>query len=242
MEHLTPVRHSRIYEEIASQLIRMMREGEIKPGDLLPPERELASMLGVSRVSVRDAIRYLEAKGIVQVRQGEGTRVRALDAATLVKPLETLLEVRKELVRHLFDLRRMIEPEFAAEAARRATPEHLKALEEIIERQRARTERGEFPIEEDEAFHHTVVRATGNPMALEVSALLAEYLRSGRDLSLQSPERARRSLEGHQAIFQAMAEGNADAARNAMRRHIEEVESLLFGPKGNAPGEDSGGG
>lgn len=241
MKYLTPVQPDRIYKEVVNRLLRMIREGHLRPGDFLPSERELAAQLGVSRVSVRDAIRFLEARGVVQVRQGEGTRVRALDAAALARPLETLLELRRELVRHLFDLRRMIEPEFAAEAARRITPNGVAELREILKRQAERTERGEFPIEEDDAFHRGIVQATGNPMALEVYALVAEYLRSGRDLALKSRERAYRSLEGHRAILGAISQGDSEGARAAMRRHLDEVEALLFGSGGQSPGNTVGG-
>ncbi len=236
MDGFTPIQSQRLYQEIAEQILNMIREGQLKPGDLLPSERELAQRMHVSRVSVRDAIRVLEARGIVEVRQGEGTRVRTPDAATLVAPLSALLEVRRELVRHLFDLRRMIEPQFAAEAARRITPAHLERLQEIVARQAARTARGEFPIEEDEAFHRGIVEATGNPVALEVHAILAEYLRGGRDLALQTPERAARSLEGHRAILEALAARDPTAAREGMWRHIHEVEALLFG-SGRTPTE-----
>src|SRR5260370_21044780 len=104
------VRRTKVYEHAAQQLKRMIRDGLIKPGEKLPPERELAEMLQVSRGSLRDAIRTLELMGLVEPRQGEGTVVCDPSAKSLINPLATVLFRQRELIGDLLEFRRMIEP------------------------------------------------------------------------------------------------------------------------------------
>src|SRR6266851_938314 len=110
------VRKERRYEQVAEQLRHLISKGVLKPGDHLPPERELAVKFGVGRSSLRDAIRTLEVMGIVEPRQGKGTVVNDLSADALVVPLASMLHRKRDLVSELLDVRRMIEPALAARA------------------------------------------------------------------------------------------------------------------------------
>src|SRR5438128_11807142 len=129
-----PVRKVRRYEQVADQIRRLISDGTLKPGDLLPPERELAVRLGVGRSSVRDAVRTLEVMGILEPRQGHGTVVRDLSTDALVVPLASVLTRKREMVRELLDVRRMIEPALAARAAKNATAEEIAHMEDILRR------------------------------------------------------------------------------------------------------------
>src|SRR6202521_6384775 len=111
------VKKIKLYEKVAQQIQGLIRDGLLKAGDKLPPERELAETFQVSRSSLRDAIRTLEVMGLVEPRQGEGTIVLDLDASALVSPLSTMLRQKRELVGELLDLRKIIEPPLAARAA-----------------------------------------------------------------------------------------------------------------------------
>src|SRR2546430_8105791 len=124
-DDLEPVRKTRIYEEVASQIQRLITDGRLRPGDHLPPERELAERFGVSRTSVRDAIRVLELMGLLEPRQGEGTVVRDLSPDSLVSPLASLLVRNRTLLADLLDVRKMIEPALAARAAVHASGHEL---------------------------------------------------------------------------------------------------------------------
>ena len=128
------VRKTKLYEKVAQQIRGLIRDGLLKPGDKLPPERELAETFQVSRSSLRDAIRSLEVMGLLEPRQGEGTIVLDLDASALVSPLSTMLRQKRELVGELLDFRKIIEPPLAARAAAHATPEELVYMEEILGR------------------------------------------------------------------------------------------------------------
>src|SRR3954471_6486565 len=143
------VRKVRRYEQAAEQIRRLISSGALKPGDLLPPERELAEKLGVGRSSIRDAVRTLEVMGILEPRQGHGTVVRDLSADALVVPLASMLTRKREMVSELLDVRRMLEPALAARAARNATPEEIAEMGRILERHEAKLRRGEDAVDED---------------------------------------------------------------------------------------------
>jgi len=227
-ESLEPVRRTKVYEEVAARIRRLIAEGHLKAGDKLPPERDLASALGVSRTSVRDAIRTLEAAGLVKPRQGEGTVVRELSTETLVAPIASALLARRDLLADLIDVRKMIEPAMAREAARHATLEEVRYLEAIVVRQAARIEVGGLAIDEDSAFHDMIARMSRNQVLLKVIDVLMDLLREGRERSLQVRGRPQRSLRGHRQIFEAIRRRDGDASARAMLNHLEQIEETLL--------------
>jgi GntR family transcriptional repressor for pyruvate dehydrogenase complex len=237
---LEPVRRTRIYEEVAARIQRLIADGRLKPGDKLPPERELAAALGVSRTSVRDAIRTLQMTGLLEPRQGEGTVVRELSTDTLVAPIASALLARKDLLADLMAVRKMIEPAIAREAARRATPEEIRELAAILDRQAARVEAGGLAIDEDSAFHDMIARASRNQVVLKVIDVLMDLLREGRERSLQVRGRPQRSLRGHRQILDAIRRGDGDAAARAMLTHLEQIEEMLL-PERQPAGAARGG-
>ncbi len=224
---LEPIRRTRVYEQVAARIQHLILEGHLRPGDRLPTERELAERFGVSRSSVRDAIRVLELMGLVEPRQGECTVVRDLSPEAVVNPLASLLLRSRALLSDLLDVRKMIEPHLAARAAVHATDDDLARLQEILDRQRAKAERGELAVEEDSEFHYTIATAARNQVILRVLDVLMDLLRTSRERSLQVPGRLERSLEGHRRIVAAIRRRDPAAAEAAMRRHLEEIEQVL---------------
>jgi GntR family transcriptional regulator, transcriptional repressor for pyruvate dehydrogenase complex len=230
-----PVKRTKVYAEVASQISRLIEAGRFKPGDRLPPERDLAEMFGVSRTSVRDAIRVLEMRGFVEPRHGEGTLVKQVPIDAIVGPLADALVSSKNLTADLFDMRKMLEPPLARAASLRATAEDLKVMKDILKRQAERVRAGEIAIEEDNAFHYQIATAARNQVVLAVMDLVMELLQESRARSLQGPGRAGKSLDGHRRILFAIRNGDPDLAAEAMRLHIEEIEQVL------SPRESSGG-
>jgi GntR family transcriptional repressor for pyruvate dehydrogenase complex len=224
----TTVRKTRVFEGVAQQLQRLIVEGALKPGERLPPERELCARLGVSRGSLRDAIRMLELAGLVVPRQGEGTVVADLSPETVAAPIASILVRKRELLAELLDVRRMIEPALAARAAERATPEDVARLEDVLRRQDEKVRRGEPTIGEDGEFHYQLALAARNGVVRSVLDVLMQLLRETRTRSLQTPGRPRRSLEGHQRILEAIRRRDPAAAEAAVRRHLEEVEQIVM--------------
>jgi len=221
------IRRNKVYEEVARQLERMILK-KLHPGDKLPSERELSETLGVSRSSIRDAIRSLELVGLVEPRQGSGTVVREISADTLMNPLASVLRHKMELVGELLDFRKMLEPPLAARAATHASEEELSEMEEILRRQESKLRSGELAVEEDSEFHYAIAMASGNSVVLKVLDILMDLLRDTRERSLQLEGRPQKSLAGHRKILAAIKKRDAEAAKAAMRRHIEDVEEIVL--------------
>jgi len=222
------VRKVRRYEQVAEQIRRLITDGTLKPGDLLPPERELAVKLGVGRSSIRDAVRTLEVMGILEPRQGHGTVVRDLSTDALVVPLASVLTRKREMVRELLEVRRMIEPALAAGAARNATPEEIANMEEILRRHEAKLRRGEDTVDEDGQFHYAIALAARNSVVQRVLDVLMDLLRESRSRSLQVPGRPRRSFDGHRRVLRAIQRRDPKAAEDAVRKHLKEIEEIVM--------------
>jgi GntR family transcriptional repressor for pyruvate dehydrogenase complex len=221
------VRRNKVYEEVAKQIERLIIN-KLHPGDKLPSERELAETLKVSRSSIRDAIRSLELMGLVEPRQGMGTIVREASSESVVNPFASALKRRRELVGELLDFRKMLEPPLAARAATHASAEDISEMEEILQRQEERQSQGEAAVAEDAEFHYSVALASDNSVVLKVLDILMDLLRDTRERSLQLQGRPEKSLAGHRRILAAIKKHDAEAAKSAMRRHIEDVEEIVL--------------
>ncbi len=221
------VRRNKVYEVVAQQIERLIQE-KLKPGDKLPSEREMAELLQVSRSSIRDAIRGLELMGLVEPRQGAGTIVRERSAESSVNAFASALRRRHELVSELLDFRKMLEPPLAARAATHASPDEISEMEEILQRQEGKVSRGEAAIDEDAELHYSIALASGNSVVLKVLDILMDLLRDTRERSLQVPGRQQKSLAGHRRIIAAIKRRDAEAAKSAMRRHIEDIEEIVL--------------
>ena len=221
------VRRDKVYEGVAKQIERLILK-KLRPGDKLPSERELAEMLAVSRSSIRDAIRSLELMGMVEPRQGAGTIVREISSDSLVNPLASARKRKKELIGELLDFRKMLEPPLAARAATRVSGDEISEMEEILERQEEKLRGGDSTIAEDSEFHYAIALASGNSVVLKVLDTLMDLLRDSRERSLQVEGRPQKSLAGHRRILAAIKRHDAEAAKVAMRRHIEDVEEIVL--------------
>lgn len=228
---LEPVRRTKVYEEVADRIRRLIAEGRLKAGDRLPPERELAERFGISRTSVRDAIRALEMVGLLEPRQGDGTVVLDLSPDALAQPLASILVHNRTLLADLLDVRKMIEPPLAARAAAFATPAEVAGLKEILKRQTEKAGRGELTTAEDSEFHYALARLARNPVALKVLDVLMDLLVESRERSLQVPGRLMKSLQGHRRIVDSITRHDARGAEAAMRQHLGEIEHILLQPQ-----------
>jgi len=221
------IRRNKVYEEVARRLEQLIVE-RMKPGDMLPPERELAENFGVSRSSVRDAIRRLELVGMVEPRQGSGTVVREVSTDNLINPLTTVLLQKRKLVVELLDVRKMLEPPLAARAASHASATDMAEMEDILRRQDEKLRRGQVAIEEDNEFHYTIAMASENSVVLKILDVLMDLLRESRERALQVEGRPQKSIAGHRRILAAIKRHDPLAAELAMRRHIEEVSEIVL--------------
>ncbi|MHB8618861.1 MAG: FadR/GntR family transcriptional regulator [Chloroflexota bacterium] len=225
---LEPVKRSRVYEDIVAQILQLMADGHLVAGERLPPERELAARLAVSRPSVREAMRQLELMGVIESRQGSGAYVKEVTDADLVQPLALLLRGRKHLLRDILETRMTIEPPLARLAAEKASAEQIACMEGLLERQRARLQAGQPAIEEDTAFHYTMAQAAGNRVLLLLVESCMDLLRESRRRNLQSPERALRSVQGHERLLEAIRARHPEAAFLAMVEHLDGVAAAML--------------
>ncbi len=211
----------RLYEEVMVQLAEWIREGKFKPGDRLPPERQLATRLKVSRATVREALRVMELQSLVISRPGSGTFIVEKSAEALVQTLKQLA------LQDIFELRMIIDPAIASLAALRASALDIAALGKILRQQEKQIAGGKSGADADTRFHSTLARATHNRALIRLGNALIEILAPSRDAHLQSPQRVRHSLTSHQQILRAVTEHSPHAAQRAMIEHVRGVDISL---------------
>ena len=218
---------NRVYTKVAEQLQAHIID-ELKPGDMLPPERELVHMFGVSRSTIRDAIRRLETVGLLEPRQGIGTVVRDISADAVVAPVAGVLLQKRKNINELLDVRMIIEPALARRAALHASPEQIEELANLLDRQEQKISQGELATEEDSNFHFTIALAADNSVMLKLVHVLMDSLHELRERSLEVGGRQPKSLAAHRRVLEAIKQGDAAAAEAAMRRHVLEVQKLIL--------------
>jgi len=223
---LEAIPRNRVFTRVAE--LQTLILTQLKPGDMLPPERELVRRFGVSRGSIRDAIRSLEAIGLLEPRQGVGTVVRDRSIDVVVSPLTSVLLQKQKVINELLDVRMIIEPALARRAALHATAGHIAEMQAILNRQQERVRLGEPATKEDTAFHYTIAQAADNSVMLKLTHVLMDSLREMRERSLQVGDRQIKSLAGHHRILTALKQGDAAAAEAAMRRHLSEIEEIIL--------------
>src|SRR5437773_558788 len=224
---IQPIKKTRVAEEIADRIRVLMLDGTLPPDRPLPGERLLAVRFGVSRGSIRDALRLLETIGLLETRHGQGTFPRELDVNRLVAPLASVLTYRHDLRDELLDVRRMFEPAVARAAALRVTEDDLADLQRIVETQRRKLKAGRSAIVEDTAFHAVLARATRNRAVMRIMETLNNLLIESRTLTLKQKGRPERSIQGHEAVVAALRRRDPDAAARAMHTHIDQIAELL---------------
>jgi GntR family transcriptional regulator, transcriptional repressor for pyruvate dehydrogenase complex len=226
---LEPVRSTRIYEEIVRQIKALIGEGKLKSGDRLPPERDLAEKFMVSRTSVREALRALQSRGLIEIRAGEGAFVRDISVDTLIEPLALVILPYRAAVGELFEARRLLEPAIAALAARRATPEDIAEMERILEDQAKEVVQGRTGLAQDAAFHAALASSAHNRAIGRIVNALMDLLTQSREESLHTPGRPTRSHQDHQRILDAIRRRDEMGAHRSVLDHLIAVESLVTG-------------
>ena len=214
-----------VSDGLSATLERMIRDGTILEDERLPPERDLAQHLGVSRTSVREALHELELKGLVDRRPGRGTVVVTREsgmAASLLGHLDT----SQRNLREVMDLRAAIEPPIAARAAERRTARDVERLRDLVERmasERSMAQSARLDIE----FHQAIARATHNPLLVRLLGFASEWIDETRRERILSKRRRDQSITAHTEILDAIVARDRAAAYDAMSRHIVAVNQLL---------------
>ena len=218
---LKKVTGTTLYEQVMDQIREMIVTGVYQKGDMLPSEKELMQLTGVSRITVREALRMLAEVGIIETRQGKGSFV-AVDGWSLAPDVATS-EKQAEYYRNFLDstqARLLLEPELARQAAKNAVPEDLARMEAVLSQKRKRA-LGEDAFEE---FHQAVAKAAGNPPLEKFLDQLLVLEQQGRSVfSLPLPEEQKRTsailCDHHRKIFQAIQDGDPEFAYFYMKEH-----------------------
>jgi GntR family transcriptional repressor for pyruvate dehydrogenase complex len=222
-----PLRHRKTTDTIVEQLEGLILERRLEPGDFLPPERELAAALSVSRNVLREALGILGQKGLVRVAAGRGTTVVRPSTEHVEDALTTLIEHHQIGLVELCDARLLIEPELAANAAGGATQEGIRRLEDLM--RILETTRGDSAahVAADRDFHAEIARLAGNRvLAAMVQSVRAPVTRSML-LGTSVPRAIDKSDQDHRDVLEAIRERDQEAARSAMVRHIRYVRDYV---------------
>jgi GntR family transcriptional regulator, transcriptional repressor for pyruvate dehydrogenase complex len=223
-------REPRLYEKLADKILELISSGSWKPGFRLPPERELSEAFGVSRTVVREAVKALEARGVLESGAGGGVSVRLADFNMLSRSLQTYMQLsnRVDFEIRLNEVRRVLEVEMVALAAARRTAEEVARLREICRQMRAGGNTAKEMAELDFSLHVTLAEATQNDLFKVLLAPLIHQLRDHIVLTWEDfPRPVEQVFDQHEAIVSAVENGDADGARQAMMKHLMFSREVL---------------
>ena len=232
-----PIKQEKLSAKIVNQIKTLIVDGELKPGDPLPPERELMKLLNVSRPSIREALKSLVGMGFLETTQGNRTVVKSLAAGRMLDPLHHLLQDDINIVFEVIEVRKAFEAWNAYYAAQRATAEDIDRLEANIESMRIKMESNDLILEEEDAdFHLAISEATHNNLQTHIMFTIYDILKNSIGKYFADIDH-NAVFRQHKNVFNAIKLGDSNLAREKILEHLDYVESRLkdiVGPeKGN---------
>jgi len=224
------VKQRKISDIVYDQLKSKILDTSLAPGSKLPPERELAVQMGVSRPSLREALQKLEAQGFLEQVQGGGTYVRSVAASSVDAAIEEFIK-HKDSLKHLMEVRKILETWAAKTAAERATDEEIKILGGYLEEMRKALDHSEVGHIPDANFHHTISRATHNFLLLHLMNSIYEWVEKVsfkvRSKLFDDKDRFANLYQQHVAIYEALKAKNPQKAYDSMLAHMDYVISEI---------------
>ncbi len=220
----SPIQSERLYERIVSQIEQRIAAGDLKSGDQLPSENELAKQFAVSRTAVREAIKALREKRLVEVRPGKGTFITNGTPDAVRHSLGLMMKFgQSNGAANLVEVREILEPEIAALAATRITDEYIAAMREAVETMDTALDDAERFVEADLDFHLALAEATQNPLIPLLMDSIIDLLREERKRTGLVTGGLQRGQSHHKKILQAVIRRDVRAARKSMQDHLEQV-------------------
>jgi len=222
---ITPVR---LYESVIEQIMNLIKNNKLKPGDKLPPERELAEKLSISRNSLREAFRVLESRGLIKSKPGGGRYIREIRKNGHSSTENIILSLEKSSILELLEAREMFEVKIAKIAAQKATPEDIELIEEALNKinEEEVLKHGK-ETESDTEFHLAIASASHNFVFVNIIKLHLDLLKETRGKTWKITGRREKQYQEHQAILQAIKEHNTKKAEEAMLEHLRNVREVL---------------
>ncbi len=226
---LEPLNKTRLYEDIVKQIIDSIKSGELKPGDKLPTERELALQLNVSRTAIREALRSLEIMGVIYSKVGSGTFIKEMSLDILMDSFAGILKKNERLIIELIEVRMLLEVEIAKLAARKINDNKIQAMEKALKLMADEIKEGGLGVKGDNAFHIELANAADNLAMTSILNLCGELLSSTRKAALKALGDPKIGLEHHRIILAAVKSGNEEEAGRLMKEHLEIAFNNLKG-------------
>jgi len=213
--------------QAAESIKALIVSGDLGSGDALPPERDLAVRLGISRPSVREALRVLTAMNVIESRHGGGTYVTSLDPRLLARPINFLLQIEPRTFMDLFDVRQVLEVAAARMAAPKMTDDLVSELQELADAAAVALTRPARYSELDFELHTKIIESTGNPIYLSLYESIADLLLESRRRTARIPAVRRQAHNDHLAIVAALRERDPEGAARAMQNHLAGMRKVL---------------
>ncbi|MCR1933484.1 FadR/GntR family transcriptional regulator [Clostridium tepidum] len=227
-----PIKNAKVYEQVIEQIKTMIISGSLQKGDKLPSERELVDQLKVSRTSIREALRALEIVGLIKCKQGEGNFIRDNFDNSLFEPLSLVFMLEKSNKEDIIEVRRIIEVEAAALAAKRITEDQLKNLEYTIDEIK-NIEDEKILLKLDKNFHYEIAQASNNFILLNIinscSTLIDSLIQNARYKIeiMENFDNKQELLDQHEKIYLALKKRDSKLASKLMNEHLEFSERFL---------------
>lgn len=218
------VKRTRVSDEIIDQIKSLISEGILKPGDRLPPERELVKKFGVSRPSLREALNSLVAMRFLEVKT-KRTFVKSVTSERIQDPLSLLIKTDTQKIFDLIEVRKAIEVWSAFHAAQRVTEEDIKRLESIIKEMKKAFDEGRSWEKQDADFHLALAQTTHNTIQTHIMSTIYDLLRESVARVFTDQEKIKKLLHQHYRIFNAIKNHSPDKARERTLEHLNYVES-----------------
>jgi GntR family transcriptional regulator, transcriptional repressor for pyruvate dehydrogenase complex len=223
------VDRSTLPEEIAARILDLIKAEQLRPGDKLPAERELAAEMHVSRPVLREALRALAIMNVVEIRQGAGTYITALEPQQLVSHLEFVFSKDPVALSQVIETRRIVEVGNIRLAASRITPDEIADLAALLKGLRDAVDDAERFAELDIAFHDAVCEAAGNFLLVQFMRIINTLAKVSRERTGAAATARKRALKDHETILAALRAKDPAAAAAAMDAHLAHVEAALAG-------------
>lgn len=220
----------RLYESVIEQIMELIKNNELKPGDKLPPERELAEKLSISRGSLREAFRVLESRGFIKSKPGGGRYIREIRKNGHNDTENIILSLEKSSILELLEAREIFEVKIVELAAQRATVEDIKSIEEALNKMNEEDGlKDDKKTESDTEFHLAIASASHNFVFVNIIKLHLDLLRDTREKTQRIPGRREERWHEHQAILQAIKEHDTKKSGEAMLKHLRNIREIVVG-------------
>ena len=227
LEQFEQLEHKRIYEEVIAIFIDRIQSGALKAGQKLPPERELAEQMRVSRTSLREALRSLESMGYIRSVTGGGNYVDSISVENILSPLSAMAAQDTKFAADIIDVRLHLEVHMAELAAKNATRQQISQIYSTILNMQSEVEEGGNGLKGDNQFHLEIARASQNRAFAVITELVFELLAESRKATLNIPGQPVKSIEDHMEIFEAIRDGDDRRAAAAMESHLKKALANL---------------